>query len=385
MLRETTAQKKIAAIRCRVRIIQGGTSSSKTFSIIPLLINHAIQNPLSEISIVSESVPHLKRGALKDFKKIMNWTGNFIPSKLNRTDMIYTFSNGSTIEFFSADNPKKLRGARRHILFINECNNIDFESYQQLAMRTSEFIYLDYNPTGIFWVHNELQKDKDAETIVLTYKDNEAAPQAAVDEILKAKAKADNGNKFWENWYRVYGLGKTGILQGAIFTNWTIGEYKEIKKSVFGQDFGFSNDPTTLVQTSIDKDNKRIYVKECYSTKHLKTSEIGTLNKEYASRSLIVGDSAEPRLITELKQHCNIEPAIKGQGSIIYGIALLQDYDLIIDPNSLNLIEELRNYVWLDKKSNTPCDAWNHLIDAARYAISYQLANPNRGNYSYSS
>ena len=173
--------------------------------------------------------------------------------------------------------------------------------------------------------------------------------------------------------------------EGVVFTNWEIGEFEEVSKIVFGQDFGFSNDPTTLIQTSMDKKKKYIYLKENFCKTHLKTSSIGELNKLYASRGLIVGDSAEPRLIKELEQYCNIVPAIKGAGSITFGIALLQDYTLIVDPGSTNLIEELGNYIWLDKKTNTPCDKHNHLIDAARYAISYQLANPNRGNYSYSS
>jgi len=146
----TTAQSKIARLRKRIRIVQGGTSSSKTFSIIPLLISYAIENPMSEISIVSESIPHLKRGAIKDFQKIMILCDLYKDSQFNKSDLKYRFKNGSYIEFFSVDQPDKLRGARRDILFVNECNNIDFESYQQLSVRTKKFIYLDYNPTNEF-------------------------------------------------------------------------------------------------------------------------------------------------------------------------------------------------------------------------------------------
>jgi len=172
--------------------------------------------------------------------------------------------------------------------------------------------------------------------------------------------------------------------EGVIFTNWEIGEFKKVGVSVFGQDYGFSNDPTTLIETNIDRSNKRIYLKECFYLTHLTTSEISRLNKQYAEGNLIIGDSAEPRLITELRRECNIRESVKGQGSVTYGISLMQDYDLIIDPNSTNLIKELNNYCWLERKSNTPQDANNHLIDAARYAISYQLKNPNYGSYAVS-
>lgn len=171
--------------------------------------------------------------------------------------------------------------------------------------------------------------------------------------------------------------------EGVIFTNWKIGKFKQVGKNVFGQDYGFSNDPTTLVQTNIDKENKLIYVKLCFYQPKLTTSEIATLNSKFANRDLIVGDSAEPRLISELTRNNNIVAAIKGQGSITYGISLLQDYDLIIDEESTDLIKELNNYCWLEKKSQTPVDKFNHAIDALRYAVSYQLQNPNKGEYHY--
>lgn len=174
MLTKTTAQKKIAQLRKRVRIIQGGTSSSKTFTILIFLIQYAIDNPNSEISVVSESIPHIKRGALKDFIKIMRWIGNFNENNFNQSNLTYRFTKGSYIEFFSADQPDKLRGARRDILFINECNNVNFESFQQLNIRTKKFIYLDFNPTSEFWVHKELKDEPDSDFLILTYKDNEA-------------------------------------------------------------------------------------------------------------------------------------------------------------------------------------------------------------------
>ena len=175
--------------------------------------------------------------------------------------------------------------------------------------------------------------------------------------------------------------GWLSAAEGVIFTNWNIGKFKEVGKTVYGQDYGFAADPSTLVATSIDMTNKKIYLKECFYKPRLTTSELVTLNKQFAGESLIVGDSAEPRLISELRSHCNIVASIKGQGSVTFGISLLQDYDLIIDEDSINLIKELNNYAWLERKSNTPIDKFNHLLDAIRYAVTYQLQNKNRGNY----
>ncbi len=171
--------------------------------------------------------------------------------------------------------------------------------------------------------------------------------------------------------------------EGVIFTNWKIGKFKEVGKIILGQDYGFASDPSSLIKTSIDKTNKIIYVKLCFYQPKLTTSQILELNKKFAGNNLIVGDSAEPRLINELSRGCNIVPAIKGQGSITYGISLLQDYDLIIDEESTDLIKELNNYCWLEKKSQTPIDKFNHAIDALRYAVSYQLQNPNKGEYHF--
>ncbi len=380
MFQKTTAIQKIQKLKKRNRICQGGTSASKTFGILAYLIDYLAKNEKLECSIVAQTYPHLKRGALRDFKKIMEMTGRWFPNRYNKSSSTYQFLNGSTIEFFSADQESKLRGARRNILFINEANTIPYDAFIQLAVRTSEFIFIDFNPTHEFWAHTELKNDPDSDWLILSYKDNEAAPKAAINEILKAKRKADKGNEFWSNWYDVYGLGKLGKLSGAVFQNWEIGEFKEISKSIYGQDYGM-NDPTTLIQTSIDRDKKIIYAKECFYKSNLVTSEIEKLNQRFAKDSLIIADSAEPRLILELSKTSNIKPSIKGQGSVNFGISMMQDYQIIIDPDSANLINELKNYVWLEKKSQTPIDAFNHCIDALRYSVSYQLANPYAGQY----
>jgi phage terminase large subunit len=381
MFKRTTAQAKIAKLRKRIRIVQGGTSSSKTFSILPLLISYAVDNPNSEISVVSESIPHLKRGAIRDFIKIMQWTDNWFPNNFNKSNLTYYFKNGSHIEFFSADQPDKLRGARRDILFINECNNVDFESYQQLAIRTKKFIYLDYNPTNEFWVHRELMQDANADFIILTYKDNEALEPSIVAEIEKAKIKAQTST-YWENWWKVYGLGQIGSLEGVIFNNWqTIDTIPEDARLIgCGLDFGYSNDPTAIVE--VYKWNDKRIVNEITYQKGLSNAQIA---KQITNKLPIYCDSAEPKSIAELKTYgVNAYPVTKGTDSVKFGIQIMQEQEYLITSHSTNLINELRKYAWdKDKRTgetlNKPIDDFNHAIDALRYHEMENLKNPNKG------
>lgn len=378
MFQRTTAQSKIAKLRKRIRIVQGGTSSSKTFSILPLLITYAVNTPRSEISIVSESIPHLKRGAIKDFVNIMVMTGNYKDQNFNKSDLKYKFSNGSFIEFFSADQPDKLRGARRDVLFINECNNVNFEAYQQLAIRTKKFIYLDYNPTQEFWVHTELKNDPDSDFVILTYKDNEALDSAIVKEIEKAKEKAKTSS-YWANWWQVYGLGLVGSLEGVIFSNWKQIDRvpKEAQLIGYGMDFGFTNDPTTLVAV-YRYDGKLVVDELIYQTGLLNSDICKKLTNLGIKSESIWGDSAEPKTIEEIRRSgFNIKPVEKGQDSIIFGIDTLQQYAMLITESSTNLIKELRSYSWdtdkTGKKLNKPIDDWNHAIDALRYLAMMEL------------
>ena len=374
MLQKTTAQRKISKLKKRVRIVQGGTSSSKTFSIIPLLIDYAIAKPKSEISIVSESIPHLRRGALKDFIKIMDWTHIFREEQFNRSTLRYDFTNGSYIEFFSADQSDKLRGARRDVLFVNECNNITFESYHQLAIRTRRFIYLDYNPTSEFWVHKELLSDKDAEMIILTYKDNEALDSELVKEIEKARERAKEST-YWANWWKVYGLGQIGVIDGVIFSNWQI--VKQIPEDAellgYGLDFGFTNDPSALI--SVHKFNSELYIKELIYQTRLTNNDIVQKMIELGVDKYkdIIADSAEPKSIEDIYRggFRNIYGAKKGADSIRNSIDKLQRYKINITESSTNLIKEFRGYVWTkDKNGNQtgePIGINDHGIAALRY------------------
>ena len=374
MLQKTTAQRKISKLKKRVRIVQGGTSSSKTFSIIPLLIDYAVFKPKTEISIVSESIPHLRRGALKDFIKIMDWLGMYREEQFNRSTLRYDFVNGSYIEFFSADQADKLRGARRDVLFVNECNNITFESYHQLAIRTRRFIYLDYNPTSEFWVHKELLSDNDAEMIILTYKDNEALDKDLVKEIEKAKEKAKESS-YWANWWKVYGLGEVGIVDGVIFENWEV--VKQIPETAellgYGLDFGFTNDPTALI--SVYRFNSELYVKELIYKTRLTNNDIVNLMTQLGVDKYkdIIADSAEPKSIEDIYRggFRNIYGAKKGPDSIRNSIDKLQRYKINITESSTNLIKEFRGYVWTkDKNGNQtgePIGINDHGIAALRY------------------
>jgi phage terminase large subunit len=380
----TTAIKKLYALKKRVKVIRGGTSAGKTFGIIPILIDKAIREPGLEISIVSESIPHLRRGALKDFLKIMMATKRYRDIQFNKSTLKYTFQNGSYIEFFSVDQPDKLRGARRTILYVNECNNVDFDSYYQLAIRTSGDIWLDYNPTSLFWVDKEVLTTNDVDFITLTYLDNEALPESIIKEIESAKEKAKHSS-YWENWWKVYGLGQTGSLEGVCVKDWKeIDLPNEARILCYGMDFGYSNDPTSLV--AMYKYNDSYIFDEVIYKKGLLNNDISNLIKSNDIRNIVYADSAEPKSIAELNHYGHsILPVKKGKDSIMYGINLLNQNKIYITSRSKNLINELRNYTFMsDKMGNTlnkPIDAYNHAIDAMRYAITSQLENPNKGEY----
>ncbi len=313
MFQVTTAIRKIYSLEKRVKIIQGGTSAGKTFGILPVLIDKCAREKGLEVSVVAETIPHLRRGALKDFLKIMRWTGRYVEDRFNATLLRYEFANGSTMEFFSADNASKLRGARRDVLYINECNNVTFDAYLELSIRTKKEIYLDFNPANEFWVHTELKDEPDADFIILTYKDNEALDESIVRQIEKNRDKAATSN-YWANWWRVYGLGEVGMLEGVVFDNW-----KEIDKVPddarlvgIGLDFGYTNDPTAAIEV-YNWNGKRIVNEIVYRT--------GMLNSDIAkilpASVTIYADSSEPKSIDEIRRFGQtIKGVTKGKDSL---------------------------------------------------------------------
>ena len=378
MLKRTTAINKILKLKKRVKIIQGGTSAGKTFGILPILIDKATRTPRLEISIVAESIPHLRRGALKDFLNIMKWTNRFFDSRYNKSLLRYEFANGSYIEFFSADDSSKLRGARRDILYINECNNVAFNSYNELSIRTKSDIYLDFNPANEFWVHTELKDEVDSDFLILTYKDNEALDYRIVKEIEKNKAKSKT-SAYWENWWRVYGEGLVGMLEGVVFSNWKIIDKipDEAKLLGYGVDFGYSVDPSTIIEV-YNLDGKRILNEICYET--------GLVNTEIAKRMksevIAYADSSEPKSIEEIRRTGQkIKGVTKGSDSINFGIQIMQSQSYLVTSKSANLIKELRSYCWdKDRKTGAqigkPVDYMNHAVDAVRY---HEMESLGRG------
>ena len=364
----TTAIKKINALKKRIKIIQGGTSAGKTYGILPILITKAATFSRTEISIVAETIPHLRRGALKDFLRIMKDTGRYFDERFNKSLLRYEFANGSFIEFFSADDSNKLRGARRDILYINECNNVSFESYNELSIRTKKEVFLDFNPANEFWVHNELKDEADADFIILTYKDNEALDNSIVEQIEKNKLKAETSS-YWSNWWRVYGLGEIGMLEGVIFSNWKMIDTipQEAKLIGIGLDFGYTNDPTSIIEI-YNHNGTRIVNELVYKTGML-NSDIAKMLPDYVP---IYADSSEPKSIDEIKRYGKtIKGVTKGKDSINYGIDVMQSQNYLVTSKSVNLIKELRAYCWdVDKSGarlNKPIDNFNHAIDALRY------------------
>lgn len=339
-------------------INQGGTSSSKTFSILQLLFLIAAKSKEQlVISVVSYALPHLKLGAVRDFDKILLSAGYNVDKIKNKTDLYYRIGN-SIIEFFSADNLAKVHGPRRDILYLNECNHLKYDVYTQLRIRTRICTFLDYNPTNEFWVHEKVIPNEEHDFIKSTYKDNDFLDAGIIEQIESRKNN--------ENWWRVYGLGEVGRLEGAILTNWTFGEFDYTLPYGFGLDFGVK-DPDALVRVAIDRKNKRMFWKEEIYQSGNSTGELANLIKSKTeANKLIIAESASPRTIIDLRsQGLNIKPVEKGK--IIDDIKMLQDWMIIIDPESYNLQKELNNWTWLDKKGEVPLDDFNHLLDAARY------------------
>ena len=383
MLKRTRAINKILALKKRIKIIQGGTSAGKTFGILPILIDKAAKTGGLEISVVAESIPHLRRGALRDFLKVMKWTNRFVDERFNKSLLKYEFANGSFIEFFSADDSSKLRGARRDILYINECNTINFDAYNELSIRTKKEVYLDFNPANEFWVE-EIKEDAEADFIILTYKDNEALDKGIVDQIEKNRLKAETST-YWRNWWKVYGLGELGMLEGVVFSNWKPIDIipKEARLIGLGMDFGYTNDPTSCIE--IYKYNETRILNEIVYQTGLLNSDISKLLPKDVP---VYADSAEPKSIADIQRYgITIKGVTKGRDSINYGIDVMQRENYLVTSKSINLIKELRSYCWdsdkTGKRLNKPVDNYNHAIDAVRYHEMETLGmNKNYGSYS---
>lgn len=365
----------------RIRGVQGGTSASKTISILQILIDQCQTDETPQLtSVTSESMPHLKRGAIRDFKDIMMQHGYWDDKRWNATDFIYTFETGTPLEFFSLDMPHKVRGPRRKRLFINEANNIPHATFDQLEVRTENVIWLDWNPVTEFWWHDidgtglGVKDREDAESIILTYKDNEGLPESIVRSIESRKHN--------KNWWRVYGEGQLGEVEGLIYPNWQIIDEipYEARLERHGLDYGYTNDPTALVD--IYSYNGGYIWDEVLYRKGMSNKNIADVLLNNHPEVLTVADGAEPKSNDEIKSYgVNIIGSQKGPGSVLQGIQFVQDQKISVTKRSINIIKERRNYLWMTDKEgrviNVPQDFMNHTMDAGRYGMeSFQPPNP---------
>ena len=399
MYRQTTATKKIMALTKRLRIVQGGSSASKTISILLYLIALAQSDKKRTLtSVVGESIPFLKRGPIRDFKNIMQEHNYWVDKNWNSTDSTYTFETGSQIEFFSTDNGEKLRGARRDRCFMNEANNNSFEAFEQLEIRTNEFFILDYNPTNEFWVQTDIKGVRtDYDFIILTYKDNEALSPAIITSLEQRKNRV--------GWWQVYGMGIMGEIEGKIYKDWAIIDKvpHEALLERYGVDFGYTNDPTAIV--AVYKYNGGYILDEISFQKGLSNKQIADIITNQETQALVIADSAEPKSIDELTSYgISTFGAEKGRDSIYNGIQVVQAQRISMTKRSINIIKEYRNYLFMVDKNgkvlNTPEAGYEHSLDAIRYAITSiaklsgmsevftaqkNRFSRNRGNYLYES
>ncbi len=364
----------------KIVIEQGGTRSGKTYNILLYIIFHYCQvNKGKTITICRKTFPALRASVMRDFLDILKQHDKYEEELHNKSNSEYELS-GNLVEFISLDQPQKVRGRKRNLLFINEANELDFEDWQQLVFRTEDKIILDYNPSDEYhWIYDKVKEREDADFYITTYLDNPFLEPSIKAEIERLK---DTDEQYWQ----IYGLGQKGISKATIFNFTETNVIPEDAEFVsYGADAGYTNDPTTLV--SVYKKDYNLYVKEHLYQTQMTTVDIHNKWKQIGiTREPIYFDSAEPRLIEELRRMgWNVRPSIKGADSVNAGIDLLKRFKIHIYKDSHNAIQEFRNYKWQEDKSgklmNKPVDKNNHLIDATRYATYSVLSKPNFGRY----
>lgn len=362
---------------------QGGSSSGKTYSILQALFTYAIES-MSVITIVGESIPNLKAGALRDALDIYN-NSEILRSQVsdyNRTDRIFQFNNGSIMEFKSYETQQGAKSGKRDYLFINEAQGISPEVFHELHIRTRKKTFIDYNPNAEFWVHEQIIGQPNVKLIISDHRHNPFVAQKIRDKIEALRFKD-------LELFKVYARGMTGKIEGLVFRNFDIVDEVPLGADLIGVglDWGFTNDPTAVVKAF--KYNGELYLRELIYESGLTNSDISSkLNKLAITRQqTIIADSAEPKSIEDLRRYgFNIEGAQKGADSIVNSIDTLKQFKLNITRDSVNLIKEIRSYKWQTDPSgraiNKPVDFNNHAIDAVRY-IALNLLNKNRGKYSF--
>ena len=364
----------------KIVVEQGGTRSGKTYNIILWIIfQYCTTNQNKIITICRKTFPSLRATVLRDFIGILQANNIYSEKFHNKSNSEYHLF-GNLVEFISLDQPQKIRGRKRDMLFINEANELYFEDWQQLLFRTQEKIILDFNPSDEYhWIYDKVLPREDCAFFKTTYLDNPFVEDSIIQEIERLR---DTDDEYWQ----VYGLGERAASRSTIF------KYTEVNQVpidadliAYGMDFGYTNDPTTFVAVYTQGHN--LYVKEHLYRTQMTTQDINLfLRGENLLSNPIYADSAEPRLISELRRmgH-NILPSIKGRDSVNAGIDLLKRYKIHILASSTNAISEFRNYKWKEDKAgmliNTPEDKHNHIIDPCRYATYSILSRPNFGKY----
>ena len=362
-----------------VIVNQGGSSSGKTYSILQVLFTKAIQNPIV-ITVVGESIPNLKAGALRDALDIYNNSEELRKrvADYNRTDRIFTFINGSVMEFKSYETSQGAKSGKRDYLFINEAQGITYDIFNELYMRTRKQVYIDYNPNAEFWVHEQLLKDPNVKLFISDHRHNPFVAQKIRDKI--------EGLRFKDmELFKVYARGMTGKIEGLVFRNFDVVEEVPTGAELIGigMDFGFTNDPTTVIK--VFRFNGELYLDELIYETGLTNSDIARKLTQcgITKQMRIIADSAEPKSIEDLKRAgFNIDGATKGADSIRNSIDTLKQFKLNLSRRSVNTIKEFRNYKWVEGKPNVPVDFYNHSIDAIRY-VALNLINKNVGKYSF--
>lgn len=357
------------------KVIQGGASAGKTFAIITLLIGYCQSYADSLVTVVGLSYPHLEAGSIRDFMKILKEVNAWEPERWNKSAKTYEFANGSILEFKSIDR-MSARGPRRDVLFVNEANGISFETFQELATRTKDFVIIDFNPSAKFWAHERLVEGQPDDTtyIILTYKDNEALSAREVANIESHKPKPGEEPS---NWWIVYGLGQIGTLEGNIYSGWEERDSVFIEKHAirvrYGLDFGFSNDETALVEVYEFEDGRIGLIEKLYQKKLLGSQYPVAFSKlGIDPNTLIVADAARPEIIAEIQQGgYRIIGADKSPGSVLRGIDRVSQKQIVYSGTDIK--REYLSYAWRTKRSgevlDEPQDGNDHLMDAIRYAI----------------
>ena len=383
-IQATTVFQKNWEASSRYVVNIGGSRSTKTYSILQLLIVKAIEStePLV-ISIVRKSLPSLRISVMRDFLDILKQLDLYNSEKHNKTENTYLLNN-TLIEFFSIDDAQKRRGSKRDILFVNEANELTWEDFFQLNIRTTTQVYLDFNPSETFWYNDKLQSRDDVTIIHSTYKDNPYLNEEQVNEIERLQ--------FTDlQYYQIYALGQFAGGMDLVYQYVTVDDIPAFgaKLVALGMDFGFTNDPTTLVE--VHTWNDAIYLNELIYEPNLTNQDIADKLSEYGVDRYveIIADSAEPKSIEEIRRMgFNIKPATKGPDSVLNGIDILKRKRIHVTKQSVNLLKELNNYKWITDKNgnklNKPVDMFNHGLDAVRYVALNKMKVDNKGMYNIS-